>query len=147
MKFVRRALAIGAINILALALSGRAFAAEESAIDSGDTAWLLTATAIVLMMTIPGLALFYGGMVRKKNVLSMLMQSFAITCVVSLVWMIAGYSLTFSNGGAFYGSFDNVLLLGLTPDSVSGTIPEALFVIFQMTFAIITLALITGATA
>ena len=147
MKFVRRALAIGAINILALALSGRAFAAEESAIDSGDTAWLLTATAIVLMMTIPGLALFYGGMVRKKNVLSMLMQSFAITCVVSLVWMIAGYSLTFTNGGAFYGSFDNVLLLGLTPDSVSGTIPEALFVIFQMTFAIITLALITGATA
>jgi Amt family ammonium transporter len=147
MKFVRRALAIGAINILALALSGRAFAAEESAIDSGDTAWLLTATAIVLMMTIPGLALFYGGMVRKKNVLSMLMQSFAITCVVSLVWMIAGYSLTFANGGAFYGSFDNVLLLGLTPDSVSGTIPEALFVIFQMTFAIITLALITGATA
>ena len=147
MKFVRRALAIGAINILALALSGRAFAAEISAIDSGDTAWLLTATAIVLMMTIPGLALFYGGMVRKKNVLSMLMQSFAITCVVSLVWMIAGYSLTFTNGGAFYGSFDNVLLLGLTPDSVSGTIPEALFVIFQMTFAIITLALITGATA
>ncbi len=147
MKFVRRALAIGAINILALALSGGAFAAEESAIDSGDTAWLLTATAIVLMMTIPGLALFYGGMVRKKNVLSMLMQSFAITCVVSLVWMIAGYSLTFANGGAFYGSFDNVLLLGLTPDSVSGTIPEALFVIFQMTFAIITLALITGATA
>ena len=147
MNFVRRALAIGAINILALALSGRAFAAEESAIDSGDTAWLLTATAIVLMMTIPGLALFYGGMVRKKNVLSMLMQSFAITCVVSLVWMIAGYSLTFTNGGAFYGSFDNVLLLGLTPDSVSGTIPEALFVIFQMTFAIITLALITGATA
>ncbi len=147
MEFVRRALAIGAINILALALSGRAFAAEESAIDSGDTAWLLTATAIVLMMTIPGLALFYGGMVRKKNVLSMLMQSFAITCVVSLVWMIAGYSLTFANGGAFYGSFDNVLLLGLTPDSVSGTIPEVLFVIFQMTFAIITLALITGATA
>jgi len=147
MNFVRRARAIGAINILALALSGRAFAAEESAIDSGDTAWLLTATAIVLMMTIPGLALFYGGMVRKKNVLSMLMQSFAITCVVSLVWMIAGYSLTFTNGGAFYGSFDNVLLLGLTPDSVSGTIPEALFVIFQMTFAIITLALITGATA
>jgi len=82
MKFVRRALAIGAINILALALSGRAFAAEESAIDSGDTAWLLTATVIVLMMTIPGLALFYGGMVCKKNVLSMLMQSFAITCVV-----------------------------------------------------------------
>ena len=148
MKFVRRALAIGAVNIFGLALSERAFAAaEEVAIDSGDTAWLLTATAIVLMMTIPGLALFYGGMVRKKNVLSMLMQSFAITCVVSIVWMIAGYSLTFTNGGAFYGSLENVLLLGLTPESAAGTIPEALFVIFQMTFAIITLALITGATA
>ena len=148
MRFVRRALAIGAVNIFGLALSERAFAAaEETAIDSGDTAWLLTATAIVLMMTIPGLALFYGGMVRKKNVLSMLMQSFAITCVVSIVWMIAGYSLTFTNGGAFYGSLENVLLLGLTPDSAAGTIPEALFVIFQMTFAIITLALITGATA
>ncbi len=147
MRFFRRALAIGAVNIFALLHSGGAFAAEESAIDSGDTAWLLTATAIVLMMTIPGLALFYGGMVRKKNVLSMLMQSFAITCVVSIVWMIAGYSLTFTNGGAFYGSLENVLLLGLTPDSAAGTIPEALFVIFQMTFAIITLALITGATA
>lgn len=129
-----------------VALAGPA-AAAESKLDSGDTAWMLTSTALVLLMTIPGLALFYGGMVRKKNVLSMLMQSFAITCVVSLVWMIAGYSLTFANGGAFYGSFDNVLLLGLTPDSVSGTIPEVLFVIFQMTFAIITLALITGATA
>ncbi len=147
MRFFRRALAIGAVNIFALLHSGGAFAAEESAIDSGDTAWLLTATAIVLMMTIPGLALFYGGMVRKKNVLSMLMQSFAITCVVSIVWMIAGYSLTFTKGGAFYGSLENVLLLGLTPDSAAGTIPEALFVIFQMTFAIITLALITGATA
>ena len=148
MKFIRRALIIGATNIFGLALAARAFADDgAAAIDSGDTAWILTATAIVLMMTIPGLALFYGGMVRKKNVLSMLMQSFVITCTVSILWMVAGYSLAFTNGGAFYGSLGNVLLLGLTPQSLSGTIPEAVFVTFQMTFAIITLALITGATA
>ncbi len=148
MRLLKRALIIGVTNLFGLALAGHAFAEDSAtALDSGDTAWLLTSTAIVLMMTIPGLALFYGGMVRKKNVLSMLMQSFAITCVVSILWMIAGYSLAFTNGGAFYGSFGNVMLLGLSPESLSGTIPEAVFVTFQMTFAIITVALITGATA
>jgi len=135
-------------GVLTVGYASSAFAQEEPpAIDSGDTAWMLTSTLIVLLMTVPGVALFYGGMVRKKNVLSMLAQSFAITCVISLVWMVLGYSLAFSGGGAFYGSFDNVLLRGMGVDSVSGTIPESVFMTFQMTFAIITVALITGAFA
>ena len=138
----------GCAGALMVGVTSAAFAQDEPpAVDSGDTAWMLTSTLIVLMMTIPGVALFYGGMVRKKNVLSMLVQSFAITCVISLVWMILGYSLAFSGGGAFYGSFDNVFLRGMLVDSVSGTIPESVFMTFQMTFAIITAALITGAFA
>ncbi|MCK4867749.1 MAG: ammonium transporter [Alphaproteobacteria bacterium] len=118
--------------------------------DKGDTAWMLTATVIVLMMTIPGLALFYGGMVRKKNVLAMAMQSFAAACLITVVWMIVGYTLAFGDGGAangFIGGLDNFFLAGLGVDSMSGTIPETVFMTFQMTFAIITPALVTGALA
>jgi Amt family ammonium transporter len=127
------------------------FAADEAPkLDTGDTAWMLTSTALVLMMTIPGLALFYGGMVRKQNVLSIMMQSFAITCLVTILWMIVGYSLAFSEGNAIIGGFSNLFLSGIAIDSVNDlakTIPETVFMTFQMTFAIITPALITGAFA
>jgi Amt family ammonium transporter len=119
--------------------------AEPPAIDSGDTAWMLTSTALVVLMTIPGLALFYGGMVRKMNVLSVLMQVFAICCTISIAWMVLGYSLAFTEGGAYAGGLDRMLLSGLTVDGLSGTIPESVFMMFQMTFAIITPALIVGA--
>ena len=116
-------------------------------LDSGDTAWMLTATALVLLMTIPGLALFYGGMVRKRNVLSILMQCFAICCLMSVLWIVIGYSLAFDPGNAYVGGFGNLFLKGLTVDAVNGTIPTSLFMVFQMTFAIITPALIVGAFA
>ena len=119
--------------------------AEPPPIDSGDTAWMLTSTALVVLMTIPGLALFYGGMVRKMNVLSVLMHVFAICCTISIAWMVLGYSLAFAEGGAYVGGLDRMLLSGLTIDSVTGTIPESVFMTFQMTFAIITPALIVGA--
>ncbi len=124
-------------------------AAAEAApvLNSGDTAWMLTATALVLLMTIPGVALFYGGMVRKPNVLSTVMQSFAVCCLMSIIWMVAGYSLAFGEGGAYVGDLSNLFLKNLTLEQVSGTIPESVFIIFQMTFAIITPALITGAIA
>ena len=125
-------------------------------ISSGDTAWMLTSTALVLLMTIPGLALFYGGMVRKKNVLATLMQSFAITCLVTVLWVIAGYSLAFMPGGSFMGSLDRLFLNGMLFQKDAGkisvshlglTIPESVYMTFQMTFAIITPALIAGAFA
>ncbi len=119
-------------------------------LDSGDTAWLLTSTALVLFMTIPGLSLFYGGLVRSKNVLSVLMQCFAITCMASLMWVLFGYSLAFSDGGnlnAWIGGLDKVFLQGVARDALSGTIPETVFVMFQMTFAIITPALVVGGFA
>ncbi|GJL93444.1 MAG: ammonium transporter [Hyphococcus sp.] len=123
---------------------------EVATLDSGDTAWMLTSTALVLMMTIPGLALFYGGMVRKKNVLATTMQSFAITCLVTIIWMVIGYSLAFTDGGGltpFVGGFSKSFLSGMSVDALSGTIPESVFMTFQLTFAIITPALITGAFA
>ncbi|MDP3298780.1 MAG: ammonium transporter [Phenylobacterium sp.] len=125
---------------------------EVATIDAGDTAWMLTSTALVLMMTIPGLALFYGGMVRKKNVIATVAQSFAITAVMSVLWMVVGYSLAFSENSnpalqPFVGGLSNAFLAGVAYDGVSGTIPEYLFVVFQMTFFIITPALITGAFA
>ena len=129
---------------------------DASKINSGDTAWMLTATALVLMMTIPGLALFYGGMVRKKNVLATLMQSFAITCLVTVIWVIAGYSLAFTPGSEFIGGMSRLFLSGMafmkeankvTVSHLATTIPESVFMMFQMTFAIITPALITGAFA
>lgn len=123
--------------------------AEEAkpVLSAGDTAWMLTSTALVLFMTIPGLALFYGGMVRKKNVLATTMQSFAITALMTIVWMVIGYSLAFSEGGAYVGGLSKMFLKDMTVDGLSGTIPESVFMTFQMTFAIITPALITGAFA
>ncbi len=120
----------------------------KPALDTGDTAWMLTSTVIVLMMTIPGVALFYAGMVRKRNVLATLMQSFAITCLVTIIWMVVGYSLAFSNGGsAWVGNMDLAFLSHVTVDAINGTIPDTVFIMFQATFAIITAALITGAVA
>ena len=118
-------------------------------LDSGSTAWLLTSTALVLFMTLPGLALFYGGLVRTRNVLSVLMQCFALCCVVSLVWLVFGYSLAFSSdaGGGLIGGLSKAWLGGVELDSLSGSIPETVFVMFQLTFAIITPALIVGAFA
>ena len=120
---------------------------KEGDADSGDTAWMIVATALVLMMTIPGLALFYGGLTRKKNVLSVLVQCFACTAVMTLLWVIYGYSFATSGSGAFFGDFSKALLKGVTPGAMSGSMPESLFVTFQMTFAIITPALIVGAFA
>ncbi len=143
--------------LLALAVASASAAAQTPAapnpaafINSGDNAWMLTSTALVLMMTIPGLALFYGGMVRKKNVLATVIQSFAITCLVSVLWMIVGYSLAFTSGNAFIGGLSRFFLDGMGLDSVNAlapTIPESTYMTFQMTFAIITPALITGAFA
>jgi Amt family ammonium transporter len=124
--------------------------AEETAkLDSGDTAWMLTSTAIVLLMTIPGLALFYGGMVRKKNVLSVVMQAFAITCLMTIVWLAVGYSIAFTEGpdgmNAYFGGLSKAFLSGVGVDTLVGTIPETVFFTFQATFAIITPVLIIGA--
>ncbi|MDX1803378.1 MAG: ammonium transporter [Alcanivorax sp.] len=119
-------------------------------LNTGDSAWILTATALVLFMTLPGLSLFYGGLVRSKNVLSILMQCFAITCVVSLLWLICGYSLAFSDGGslnAWIGGLDNAFFANIGKDTLEGTLPKTLHGMFQMTFAIITPALIIGAFA
>jgi len=128
-----------------------AWAADEKPkLDTGDTAWMLVSTALVLMMTIPGLALFYGGMVRKKNVLATVMQSFAVTCLVTILWMVLTYSLAFTPGSTVVGGLSRVFLSGLALDSVhdlAKTIPESVFMCFQMTFAIITPALIAGAFA
>jgi Amt family ammonium transporter len=120
---------------------------DETGLDTGNTAWMLAATALVLMMTIPGLALFYGGMVRKRNVLATLMQSFSICCLVTVLWMVAGYSLAFAPGNDWIGGLDRLMLRGMEVGALTGTIPESLFMVFQMTFAIITPALITGAFA
>jgi Amt family ammonium transporter len=129
---------------------------EVAVIDSGDTAWMITATALVLFMTLPGLALFYGGLVRSKNVLTILVQCFALAGIITVLWVVYGYSMAFDTTGmvegtrnfnSFFGGLKLAFLKGLTPDSVSGSIPEAVFVIFQMTFAIITPALIVGAFA
>jgi Amt family ammonium transporter len=131
----------------AAAATEAAAAAPAPTLDAGNTAWMLVSTALVLMMTIPGLALFYGGMVRKKNVLGVMMQSFAIAALMSVLWMIAGYSLAFTGDSPYFGGFDRLFLDGIGKDTLSGTIPESLFMMFQMTFAIITPALITGAFA
>jgi Amt family ammonium transporter len=132
--------------VIFLLLPSIAFA---DGLDSGDGAWLLTSTALVLFMTIPGLALFYGGLVRSKNALSVLMQCFTLTCVTSLLWVFAGYGLAFGNGGAWndYIGGGNVMLSEVTREAMNGTIPETVFVMFQMTFAIITPALIVGGFA
>ncbi|MGD9951655.1 MAG: ammonium transporter [Burkholderiales bacterium] len=124
--------------------------AADAKLDPANTAWMITASVLVLFMTLPGLALFYAGLVRAKNVLSVLMQCFAIACAATLVWVAVGYSLTFGDGGganAFYGGFGKAFLAGVGRDSVSGTIPETVFAMFQLTFAVITPALVVGAYA
>jgi Amt family ammonium transporter len=137
-----------ALALLPLMAPALGFAQDEvPAPDSGDTAWMLTATALVLFMTIPGLALFYAGMVRSKNVLSVMMQCFAITALVTVLWVIAGYSIAFADGTDYFGGMGKFFLAGVTGDALSGTIPETVFMTFQMTFAIITPALIVGAFA
>ena len=144
----RAGLGLPAGLIVLAAQVAPAMAQEATAkLDTGDTAWMLTATALVLMMTIPGVALFYGGMVRKKNVLATAMQSFTITCLVTVLWMIIGYSLAFTEGNAVIGGLDRMFLFGMGVEELSGTIPESVFMTFQMTFAIITPALIAGAVA
>jgi Amt family ammonium transporter len=149
----------GAGLALPLLLAAPALAADEAKVDTGDTAWMLISTALVLMMIIPGVALFYAGMVRKKNVLATMMQTFTACAVISIVWMVAGYSLAFGEGGAFVGDLSRLFLAGIGENwdkpftlgsgdsAVAFTIPESVFVMFQMTFAIITAALITGAVA
>ena len=124
-------------------VSTPAFASD--ALNSGDTAWILTATALVLFMTLPGLALFYAGLVQSKNIVSVLMHHFAIAALMSVLWVIAGYSLAFSGDGAWFGDLANSFMSALSVDSASGTIPESVFAAFQMTFAIITPALVIGA--
>lgn len=138
----------GVMSVLTVVLPRLAFA--EDSLSAGDTAWMMTATALVLFMTIPGLSLFYAGMVRSKNVLSVLMQCFAITALMSILWVLYGYSLAFEDGGSanwFVGGLDKMFLAGVTVDALSGTIPETVFMTFQMTFAIITPALMVGAFA
>lgn len=138
----------GLLTLALMLCAGPVFA--EDGISGADTAWIMTATALVLFMTLPGLSLFYGGLVRSKNVLSVLMQCFAIACLMSILWMVVGYSLAFGDGGsmnAFIGGFDNVLLAGIGEGTASGTIPESVFALFQMTFAVITPALIVGGFA
>jgi Amt family ammonium transporter len=138
-------LALGAMFAGAMPHTAFATSANTAAIDSGDTAWILTATALVLMMTLPGLALFYAGLVQAKNVVSVLMHHFALACLLSVLWVVAGYSLAFSGDGAWVGDLGNFFMSGLGFDNVSGSIPESVFAAFQMTFAIITPALIIGA--
>ena len=136
----------------ALLLSRWALAADHTP-DKGDTSWMIVATLLVVMMAVPGLGLFYGGMVRSKNMLSVLMQTFTIFCLLGVLWCIYGYSLAFTEGNAFFGGFDKVFLRGITPDSTAGTyskgvaIPEFIYVAFQMTFAAITPAIIVGSVA
>lgn len=134
------------ITLLALTFSLPSFAVEPT-LNGANTAWILTSTALVLLMTLPGLALFYGGLVRKKNILSILMQCFAIAGVSSILWFIVGYSIAFGEGNAWVGDFSKVLMVGMTKETLSGDIPESLFMLFQMTFAVITPALIIGAYA
>jgi len=144
---MRGSIPMALLLAMALAFPEAVGAAE---IDTGNTAWMLTSTALVLFMTLPGLALFYSGLVRSRNVLSVLMQCFAVACMASIVWMVLGYSLFATNGGAaqaFIGGLSKSFLAGVGADSVEGTIPESVFIMFQMTFAIITPALIVGGFA
>ncbi|MDG1733639.1 MAG: ammonium transporter [Thalassotalea sp.] len=134
------------LSLIFLLLPNLAFAAEGE-LNGANTAWILTSTALVLLMTLPGLALFYGGLVRSKNVLSILMQCFAIAGISSILWLVVGYSLAFGEGNAFIGDFSKVMMHGISKDVLSGDIPESLFMLFQMNFAIITPALIIGGFA
>ncbi len=130
--------------LLWISVAAASAAEETAAIDTGDTAWIIAATALVLFMTIPGLSLFYAGLVRDRNVLSVLMHCFVLTCVMSVLWLVIGYSLAFSGGNAWVGDLNQLFLKGVGPDAASGSIPDILFIAFQMTFFIITPALIVG---
>ncbi len=146
----RRSMTALAAVLVALASTAALAADEAPSINGADTAWMIVATALVLFMTLPGLALFYGGLVRSKNVLSIFVQCFALAGVMTLLWVAYGYSLAFGNGGSYQwaiGNLDKAFLKGITVDSIKGTIPESLFAAFQMTFAIITPALVVGAFA
>src|SRR4051794_2596820 len=158
--YLTRAAKLAAPIGVAVLLPGSPAIAQASEINGADTAWMIVATALVLMMTIPGLALFYSGMVRKKNVLATMMQSFTICALVTVLWVVAGYSLAFTNGNPYVSDFSRVLLRGMevgwdkpftlgagTDNSTATTIPETVYCMFQMTFAIITPALIAGAFA
>jgi len=145
MRFINRAGRAAAAALPLLAVASPALA--EDTLSPGDTAWMITATALVLMMTLPGLALFYGGLVRSKNVLSVLMQCMIAAGMASVVWVLVGYSLAFSGDGTWIGNLDKALLAGITPETLSGTIPEYVFVAFQGMFAVITPALMLGAFA
>ena len=143
MTFLKKLLPALALGIAAIP----AFAGDEPALDKADTAWIMVAGLLVLFMTIPGIALFYAGMVRKKNMLSTLAQSVAICGLMSILWYAVGYSLAFSEGTPFIGGLSKAFLSGISISTLSGSIPELLFVFFQMTFAILTPALITGSLA
>ena len=154
-KRARQAAGASAVGVACLTLPSTAHAAS-GAIDSGDTAWLLVSTALVLFMTIPGLFLFYAGLVQKRNVLSLMMQCMALTAVITVLWLAVGYSLAFDTAGmvegavtvhALLGGLGKAFLAGVGRDAVSGSIPEVLFFAFQLTFAIITPALMIGAFA
>jgi Amt family ammonium transporter len=148
MRAAARGILLIALAVLAVGvLPVDALAEDTPKLDTGDTAWMLTSTALVLLMTVPGVALFYGGMVRKRNVLTMVMQVFATTCLVTVVWYVCSYSIAFGGDGAIWGGLGKAFLKGVGKDSLSGTIPETVFMTFQMTFAIITPALIVGAFA
>jgi Amt family ammonium transporter len=135
------------LSALLLAFTPLAFAAEPPKLDPANTAWMLTSAVLVLFMTLPGLALFYAGLVRAKNVLSVLMQCFSITCVVTIAWVAAGYSVAFGEANAFWGGLGKAFLAGIDAKTVKGSIPETVFAMYQMTFAIITPALVIGAYA
>jgi Amt family ammonium transporter len=135
------------LSTLSIGLMASGLAAAEDTLNAANTSWILTSTALVLFMTLPGLALFYGGLVRSKNVLSILMQCFAITCIASVLWFVVGYSIAFGEGNPYFGGMGKALLSGVTSSSLAGDIPETVFVMFQMTFAIITPALIIGGFA
>ena len=132
--------------LITACLPGLAFA-QEAQLNEANTSWILTSTALVLFMTLPGLSMFYAGLVRSKNVLSVFMQCFAVACLMSILWFAVGYSIAFSEGNAYLGDFSKAFMAGVGRDSLSGDIPESLFMAFQMTFAIITPALIVGGFA
>src|SRR5687767_1253576 len=135
------------LAVLALAAHAPLAFAQAPKIDAANTAWMLTASVLVLFMTLPGLALFYAGLVRTKNALSVLMQCFSITCLVTIAWVIVGYSIAFGEGNAWYGGFGKAFLAGIDAKTVKGSIPETVFAMYQLTFAIITPALVVGAYA
>jgi Amt family ammonium transporter len=144
---MRKTLSALLLNFTLLGFTPLAFAAEPPKLDPANTAWMLTSAVLVLFMTLPGLALFYAGLVRAKNVLSVLMQCFSITCVVTIAWVALGYSIAFGEANAFWGGLGKAFLAGIDAKTVKGSIPETVFAMYQMTFAIITPALVVGAYA